>query len=54
MRLTFLKVVVVLNCEWIFPKIIKGKDYLMLESNFILKSVIDVGNIKMCCLAITK
>ena len=53
MHLEFLKVMVALNFEWIFPKIIKGMDYLILGIILIVKSVIDVGSTKMCCLAIT-
>ena len=32
---------------------IKWTDYLMLGSNLIVKSVIDVGSTETCCLAIT-
>ena len=53
MHLKFLKVIVALNFEWVFPKQKTGMDCLMLESNLIVESIIDVGSTKKCCLAIS-
>ena len=47
-----LKVIVVLNFEWIFKNPLKGTDNLMLGSNLVVESIIDLKSTIKCYLNI--